>query len=228
MIDQRIDPNRSRGQAPVMVPWLCALVLVGLVASVRDVWAHGGEDHDHPAVAAPSAVAAGTLTTFGVSPRYELLMKYEATEADHPVTVRLFLCDFATNRPVEGALFVFASKPAGARSIEAPRMTSPGVYQATMTFPNDTVYSLTATFSVGDQSETIALPAVYAGEAAEHILGQHTESSANGAGLGGLWWPIAIGAGALVAVAVWLARRARKPSGGNNGPTFNNQQGSGV
>src|SRR5689334_6822673 len=89
---------------------------------------HGGEDHEDAAPAAAPAADGEMLSAFGVSERFELLLKYPVTEAKSPARLRVYLSDYASNRPIEGASFVLASRPAGVVAKEPPHMISPGIY----------------------------------------------------------------------------------------------------
>lgn len=181
--------------------------------------AHGGEDHGSAAVATGASAAGPQMSTFGASGRYELLMKYTPGEAGAPTKLRLYLADYASNRPVEGAAFVLSSKPAGVKFAAPAVMASPGIYDVTAVFPADTLYTLTATLASGESADVIPLTNVYAGEAAERFLAGHGMASepAPGGFMSGIL-PWAASALVLLIALALLAlrlrrRRAARPAG---------------
>ncbi len=189
---------------------LCAaaalLSLAYVVAS-----AHGDDDHGNAALETGRSAAGPQLSTFGASSRHELLMKYTPAETGEPTKLRLYLADFASNRPVEGAAFVLSSKPAGVTFASAPTMASPGIYEVTARFPADTLYTLTATLASGERADVIQLTNVYAGEAAERFLAGHGVAGepARTGFMGGIL-PWAVAALALLGVIAVLALRLRR------------------
>lgn len=173
--------------------------------------AHGGEDHGNAALETRASAAGPQLSTFGTSSRHELLMKYAPAESGAPTKLRLYLADFGSNRPVEGAAFVLSSKPAGVTFASAPTMASPGIYDVTAVFPADTLYTLIATLASGESADVIQLTNVYAGEAAERFLAGHGvagEPSQSSFMSGILPWVVS--ALALLILIVVLALRLRR------------------
>ena len=186
---------------------LALIVLPGILFQGSVALAHGGEDHGEAAAAQSVTPAAqgSMLTSHGSTTLFELLLKYPVTYAGEDTRVRFFLADFATNRPLEGAQFKLAFKPAGVEVAGAPKMISPGVYDLIARFPGDTVYSLVATVSVAGRTDFVEVRNIYAGEAAERFLAEH-----GGAALpaqsdeAGFPWLIALGATALALIVATL------------------------
>jgi hypothetical protein len=182
-----------------------ALLLV-LLAPGNRTMAHGGEDHSQPAPAAASAPSAeaNLLATSGATEQFELLLKYAPPETGKDAPVRLFLADYATNRAIDSATFTLAFKPDGVTLVQKPVMLSPGIYEAVVRFPRDTIYMLVATVTAGKRTDFLEVRNIYSGEAAEHFLAEHSSSAlpppATTTGL--RWWFIAvIAVGAVVIVA---------------------------
>lgn len=196
-----------------------ALIPLFLMAAVSFALAHGGDDHGGAEPAPTASLSAAELSTHGETGRYELLLKYAATEVDEPVRLRFFLADFPTNRPVAGANFVVSSRPTGMRTRGPATMVSPGMYELTATFPDDTAYTLITTLALPDGQEQIELKNVYAGESAHRFLAEHGGAGmedAHGDETAGTWMPWAIGAGAVLILfaAFMLLRRGRSGAKG--------------
>ena len=205
--------------------FIIAAIVGGLVvAGGGSVGAHGGDDHG-TGDAGPVSIAGAVvdqLTTYGTSEEYELLLKYPAPEVDEPARLRFFISDYATNRPVSGATFVLASKPSGVTAKSPPNMVAPGIYDVVVTFPEDTIYDLTATIAAGSHSGQVAVGHVYAGEAAEHFLAEHAPvGAAREVGDSGVaWWVwglAAVGVFAVVAGVVAVTRRKGRDKGNGKG-----------
>lgn len=199
---------------------ISSMLLAALLLSYGRVAAHGGEDHG---TAAPEPVSiAGAmvdqLTTFGTSKQFEILLKYAPPEVDAPASLRFFIADYATNRPVSGASFVLASKPSGVTAKSPPRMVAPGIYDVVVTFPRDTIYDLSATVAAEGRSDRISVGHVYAGDAAEQFLAEHAPAgAAEMEESGRAWWVWGLAGLGVVAVAVAVVLWRGK--GKRRGPT---------
>lgn len=203
-------------------------VILLLTSARRDILlAHGGEDHGTVAespVTVPTATG-GELSTSGSTEQFEMLLKYSLPTVGDPAPVRFFIAEYATNAPVTGASFVLASKPSGVVFNKVPVMISPGIYQADLNFPGDTVYTLVATVSVGGRTDFIELRNVYAGETAERFLAEHSAGGVPNqtADTGTSWWVwvlAALGALALLFVVRMVLRR----NGAGKGSTTTTEQ----
>ncbi len=197
---------------------LPGFLLVLLVAASYKALAHGGHDHAEADALALQSAGAEQLSTHGVSGNFELLLKYPPPEGGKPTRLRFFLAEYATNRAVAGARFVVASRPRGLVTHSAPVMTAPGIYEMTVVFPADTVYSLVATLAARDASEQIELPHVYVGEAARQFLAEHGGASRGRQDEGGdgtSWLlPLVILGAAVLGIGSFLGVRSalgRKP-----------------
>ena len=193
-----------------------ALSLLLLVGSSRLLHTHGGEDHGEAAPAAPSTpgMTAEMLTTEGSTELFEVLLKYPVSETGEETPVRFFVADYATNRPIEKAEFDLSFKPGGVKVVHAPRMLSPGVYEALISFPRDTTYLLVATVMADGRTDFVEVRNIYVGDAAERFIEEHgAAADVDVADDGGLpWVPILLGIMALCAITyVGVRRYRRKP-----------------
>ena len=101
--------------------WLL-LSLVGV--GVEPVLAHGGEDHG--AGTAPTGAGRAYFVTQAVSDKYELVLHYEPLKPGEAGTMRLYINEFNTNQPVEGATLTFSS-PGEAKLTFAVKPTGKGI-----------------------------------------------------------------------------------------------------
>jgi hypothetical protein len=155
------------------------------------------------------------LITDGTTSLFELLLKYPVPYTGEETRLRLFLADYATNRPIETATFSLAFKPSDVTIVQPPQMLSPGIYEMVAVFPDDTVYSMVATVTAAQRTDFVEVRNIYAGEAAERFLAEHaTDAVTQTESEPGLaWWMIvliAVGGLALVALVVRILSRRRR------------------
>lgn len=101
------------------------------VLAACTAFAHGGEDHGAPA--ARTAQATERRVAESQTETFEAVVKYEAAPAGDPLPIDLFLTDYATNAPVEGAT-IRVSIPDLKLEVDAtPSSTAPGLYQLVAT-----------------------------------------------------------------------------------------------
>ena len=135
-------------------------VLFALVG-VQPVLAHGGDDHGG------SAASAGTgrayFVTQAVSDKYELVLHYEALKPGEAGTMRLYINEFNTNRPVEGATLSLSS-PGEAKLTFAVKPTGKGIYELTGTFPAKKTYALTVSLNAKPGADLMLLPGIEVGK----------------------------------------------------------------
>ncbi len=142
-----------------LLPIFLALWLT--VATILPAGAHGGEDHG--AAKAPTGRAMTYFTTQAVSELYELVLHYEPLEAGEAATLRLYINEFATNRPVEGATLQLSS-PEDARLTFTVRTIGKGIYALTGTFPAKKAYSLTVNMNAKPGPDLLLLPGIEVGK----------------------------------------------------------------
>jgi hypothetical protein len=130
-----------------------ALMLALLPAGAA--WAHGGEDHGDHAPAATSAPSRPGLTRASVTDHFELVMTLDAPQAGGKQHVHLYLSDYATNAPIEGAQLGldWGQQVTG----QAKAAKQPGVYEGEVTFPKAGDYSPLVTVSAVGTEDLITL-----------------------------------------------------------------------
>ncbi len=132
-----------------------------LIMSYQSATAHGGEDHG--AAKAPTGKAVTYFTSMAVSEKYELVLHYAPLEAGEAGTLQLYLNEFATNRPVNGATLQLSS-PEDAKLTFAVKPIGPGIYQLTGTFPARKAYSLTVNMNAKPGPDLLLLPGIEVGK----------------------------------------------------------------
>ena len=139
-----------------------ALLGLGLLlASYQPVAAHGGDDHG--AATAPGGKVARYFTSQAISDKYELVLHYEPLEPGQAGTLRLYINEFNTNRPVEGATLQLRS-PEVPKMVITAKPTGKGIYELSGTFPAKRAYSLTVSLNAGPGADLMLLPGIVVGE----------------------------------------------------------------
>lgn len=142
-----------------LLPVFLALWLT--VATTMPAGAHGGDDHG--AAKAPTGRAMTYFTTQAVSELYELVLHYEPLEAGEAATLRLYINEFGTNRPVEGATLQLSS-PEDAKLTFTVKVIGKGIYALTGTFPAKKAYSLTVNMNAKPGPDLVLLPGIEVGK----------------------------------------------------------------
>lgn len=157
------------------------IVIAALQLGLMPMYAHEGEVHGETKSAAPTAVAGmqgDVLTATGVSDYFEVVAKYPATDAGDDTRIRLFIADFATNKPIANAVLSLSFKPAGATVRQAPKMVAEGIYDVVVRFPVDNTYALVLTATAGQRTDFVEVRNIHAGAAAEKFLADHAATTA--------------------------------------------------
>jgi cobalt-zinc-cadmium efflux system membrane fusion protein len=132
-----------------------------LIMGYQSATAHGGEDHGE--AKAPTGKAVTYFTSMAVSEKYELVLHYAPLEAGEAGTLQLYLNEFATNRPVNGATLQLSSP-------EDPKLTftvkpiGPGIYGLTGIFPAKKAYSLTVNLNAKPGPDLFLLAGIEVGK----------------------------------------------------------------
>ena len=123
--------------------------------------AHGGEDHS----AAKTTAGAGRayFVTQAVSDKYELVLHYDPLKPGEAGTMRLYINEFNTNQPVEGATLTISS-PGEAKLTFAVKPTGKGVYELTGTFPAQKTYALTVSLNAKQGADLMLLSGIEVGK----------------------------------------------------------------
>lgn len=137
---------------------ILALCVGALLA--QPVRAHDGEDHGAKAGAAPPLVVSESHVAS--SQRYELVVAAPAMAPLADTRLAIYLNDWATNAPIEGATleFEFRSRSGGgaAASGEGKATSQPGVYSAEFRAPTAGAYNLVVKVDAALGADEFALP----------------------------------------------------------------------
>lgn len=100
--------------------------------------AHGGDDHGDAKKAA--TVSVGYFSSETSSEKYELLLKYGTIEPGKPTTFKLFVSDFASNRPLD-TVQVKVNVAGQATLMVTVKRIEPGVFELQTTLPEKKSYN---------------------------------------------------------------------------------------
>lgn len=176
-----------------------ALLLAGLPAA-----AHEGHDHGAPE---PPVTDPRLVVRAASNADYEAVIKYRTAGGERGAVVRVYLNDYATNQPLDGARVALrTTHPAEVRA-EAAAM-APGVYEAALRFERSGRYALILAVAG-------PVPAEFAFD--DLPLGEEpapAAAAARPAGRRSLPW-LALGGGllAVILVGFGVARRRRVAPG---------------
>ena len=134
--------------------------LLGLLPVM--VFAHGGEDHGDT----KKAATTGSLKYFsseGLSDKYELLVKYGPITPGKEATLRLFISEFNSNKPVDSASLNVTVSGNAAIKITINRIDK-GVYELKANFPEKKAYSLTVSIDSYAGADLIQLNNIETGK----------------------------------------------------------------
>lgn len=137
------------------------LGLLFLLVGSPPATAHGGEDHG--AATAPAGKAMPYFTSQAISDKYELVLHYEPLEAGEAGKLRLYINEFDTNRPVEGATLKLSSPEADKLTL-AVKPIGKGIYELSGTFPAKKIYSLTVNLNAERGADLLLLPNIEVGK----------------------------------------------------------------
>jgi cobalt-zinc-cadmium efflux system membrane fusion protein len=141
---------------------LMALVAAffGLIG-VETATAHGGEDHG--AATATTGMAMTYFTSQAISDKYEVVLHYEPLEVGEAGKLRLYINEFDTNRPVDGATLQISS-PDDEKLTIAVKPIGKGIYELTGTFPAKKAYSLTISLNAKPGADLLLLAGIEVGK----------------------------------------------------------------
>ena len=131
-----------------------------LLAGSRFASAHDGDDHG---AKAPTGKSRAYFTSQAISEKYELVLHYEPLEAGEAGKLRLYLNEFNSNRPVEGAMLQVNSSEDNKLTFNV-KPTGKGVYELTGTFPAKKTYSLTVKLNAAPGADLLLLPGIEVGK----------------------------------------------------------------
>ncbi len=188
---------------PSLNSW-AILVAAAAIFAAGPALAHEGHDHAPESPPPASEAASSSLRVETSSEAYELLVRGAAPQPGEPVELRLLLADYSTNRPVAGAtLGIDASGPADS-AVTAVAAGEPGIYTATMTFPQAGSYDLVVSVEAAGEADLLTIPGI--------VVAARGTGQAPAGRESGNWKRWAAGAGglALLAIAYLAGRRGRR------------------
>lgn len=177
---------------------LLTIVVTGWVGLGR---AHGGEDHGAPEPVAsdPNLVVRATSNQ-----DYEVVMKYSSLRGQKATVVRVYLSDYATNTPIEGARIGLRTTSPSPHSATAA-MTSPGTYEAPLRFEQPGRYIMILAI----KSSSIAEFAFQDLPMGEELVTSGPEPTHRKSRFPG-WWIVAAVLALLAVTALLIRRRAAR------------------
>lgn len=123
------------------------------------LFAHGGADPAPPT----SATAKNYFTLSKVSSQFEAVLRYTPLEAGKSAGLKLFLCDFETNRAVDSAIIsVTSSEDANLKF--TVYQSEKGQYDIDVTFPEKKNYSLIVNIKSGDKNDLLLISPIEVGK----------------------------------------------------------------
>jgi hypothetical protein len=133
--------------------------------------------------------------------RFEVLVKAHEAEPGEPVELHVFVADARTNAPVPGATVALSFLEASEVKANATPAESPGIYEATLTFPGTGDWEAMATVTRGEATEILSLGPV---KVAEHAAAEEPHGPSASSRV-----PLFVGLGlVLAALAAWAVRRS--------------------
>lgn len=155
-----------------MLRYIIKLLLILLSVNA---YAHGDEDHG----GGQEQVRPGKtyFTVNSTSDKFELVLRYEPIKGGEKANMKLFVSDFETNKPIDGAKIDIATLE-GDLKFTVTRLDT-GIYNVSGTFPANKDYDLVANISVGPKADLLTLEHIVVGQ--ELPLAE--EHAAEGAGM---------------------------------------------
>ncbi|MCC2547449.1 hypothetical protein LJY25_13420 [Hymenobacter sp. BT175] len=197
---------------------LLLFCLLGLAAPAAR--AHGGEDHGDEAKASGGPVPT-TFSVAALSEKFELLLRYEPLEAGQDAHLRLFVSDYVTNVPIQGAKLTLTT-PEDAQLKWTAEAQEPGVYLVEGKFPANKKYSFAVNVVAGNRADLLLLQGIEIGKK----LPVTAAAAEEPAGLFSSWKTLLALAGAFALgvglTAFFLRRRAGSASSTSTSPRYEN------
>jgi len=137
-------------------------IMLLLLLQVGPARAHEGEDHGGTAKASGGAFPT-TFSVAALSEKFELLLRFEPLEKGRDADLRLFISDYATNAPIQGAKVTITCPEAPALKF-AVSEKEPGSYLVESAFPENKKYSLAVNIVAGSQADLMALEGLEVGK----------------------------------------------------------------
>jgi membrane fusion protein, heavy metal efflux system len=144
------------------------LALIGLLISPLS-WAHEG--HDHGTEEKSTSTETMMLSRTEVhNERYEILLKFTPVEPGDSLHMKLYLSDYASNKPVSAERMALVNLGKADQRFEV-QWIEPGVYAVHTIMPDEVVYSLRVSAQIQGEAQQFELASV---DFTHHHLGSET------------------------------------------------------
>lgn len=152
--------------------WLCLFLSIYILP----IFASGGDDHTH-GEEIPSSVSVGKsyFSTEAVSDKYEMLLRYEPIKPNSKAILRLFISEYATNKPIEKADLKITAQEDG-KIVFTVVKSGEGVYTVEAIFPEERKYSLAVSINTEKGADLILLSNVNVGKLLPHLVDDESKS----------------------------------------------------
>ncbi len=124
----------------IRTPWLRHLLIAGLLAFSAAGPARAHEGHDQPAPVATGTDPSLVVRTVA-NESMELVVKYHSSPSAKPAHLQIYVSDFTTNTPINGARLALRTTAPAQLSTTATQLR-PGIYEAHLDFPQPGEYTL--------------------------------------------------------------------------------------
>lgn len=178
------------------IRFAATLMMLGWLAA-PPAWSHEGEDHGapQPVTSDPSLVVRSASND-----AYEVVLKYRSLPGERSTAARVYLSEYTTNVPIQQA--VVTLRTTSPRQVTATtRETSPGVYEAALSYEQAGRYTLILAIGSSPATE-FAFQDLPMGE---DLVATHARAPA-GRAFG--WWMGAALVALLLTVALIVRRRS--------------------
>ena len=147
------------------------LAIIFCLLSIQ-LFAHNGEEDG------PKAQAKGQtyFSAHGESELFELVLHYTPIEANKPTKMKLFLSDFISNAPIDGATFQITCLEKNDLKFSTTQLEK-GIYEVSGTFPENKKYSFAVSITAKDNSDLLTLKGIEVGKKLETVTVPQINSS---------------------------------------------------
>lgn len=184
-------------------PWLRHLLIAGLVALCAAGPARAHEGQDQPATVAAATDPSLVVRTVS-NESVELVVKYHSSPSAKPARLQIYVSDYATNAPINGARLALRTTAPAQLSTTAAQLR-PGIYEAHLDFPQPGEYTLVIEAS-GPVTGEFAMPKFELGLSL--VAAASTEEKPSGPNR---VVPVLVGTGVvLLGLVLWALLRRRR------------------
>ena len=150
-----------------MTKILMTMILSLLIVPSR-LTAHDGESHAEPEIAVVSLATDGLIAEFAENESVEAAFKHTPLVPGQRSDWTIYLSDYETNAPIKNASIVLSIRGQNDSNVDAKPSKVPGVYAATLLFPEMGEHSVVVQVSSEELDEILTLNAVQVGISKGH------------------------------------------------------------